>query len=233
MVKFLGALFLALPLVAATVGCTRGEMRSYRGVTEGEIIRLSAPVAGNIASIDVSKGAAVTEGTRLFSMAGAEEISAHAQAARRLDEVERQKPSGHTAEQIDSLKAEVAETEWKLLLKSAAAPVDGVVTETLYAKGDWVPAGAPVLSILPVEKIKVSFEVPLSVAAHLQHGRGVTLLCAQCDGPVEATITYVAPLATPASAGDDSADLRYRVEARPVPSQAAMLKPGQAVTVNL
>ena len=72
---------------------------------------------------------------------------------------------------------------------AASAPVSGVVIETLYAKGDWVPAGAPVLVILPVDKIKVSFEVPLAVAVHLQNGRGVTLVCAQCDEPVRATIT--------------------------------------------
>jgi hypothetical protein len=31
----------------------------------------------------------------------------------------------------------------------------------------------------------------------------------------------------------DAAELHYRVEARPLPQQAAMLKPGQSITVNL
>ena len=119
------------------------------------------------------------------------------------------------------------------MLKSASAPVSGVVTETLYAKGDWVPAGAPVLSILPVDKIKVSFEVPLAVAAHLQNGRDVTLICLQCSEPVKAKITYVSPFATAESSTSNSAELHYRVEARPLPQQAASLKPGQSITVNL
>ncbi len=119
------------------------------------------------------------------------------------------------------------------MLKSASAPVSGVVTETHYAKGDWVPAGAPVLSILPVDKIKVSFEVPLAVAAHLQTGRGVTLVCAQCDVPVHAAITYVSPFATAESSIGESPELHYRVEVRPNPTQAALLKPGQTITVNL
>ena len=222
-------------IIVAGAGCAREELRSFRGVTEGEVIRLAAPVAGNLSSLDVKRGTTVSEGTKLFSQAEAREISAHADAARRLDQIEhgQAKRTGSAMDEIESLKAEVAQAEWKLMLKSANAPVSGIVTETLYAKGDWVPAGAPVRSILPVDKIKVSFEVPLAVAAHLQNGRGVTLVCAQCDRPVQATITYISPFATAESSMGDSPELRYRVEARPRPQQAALLKPGQSITVNL
>jgi multidrug resistance efflux pump len=226
---------IAVLLVVAAAGCTREELRSFHGVTEGEVVRLAAPVAGNLSSLDVGRGATVTEGAKLFSQAEAGEISAHADAARRLDQIEhgRGKRTDSGMDEIESLKAEVAQAEWKLMLKSANAPVSGVVTETLYAKGDWVPAGAPVLSILPVDKIKVSFEVPLAVAAHLQSGRGVTLVCAQCDKPVQATITYISPFATVESSVGDYPELHYRVEARPLPQQAALLKPGQSIIVNL
>ena len=226
---------IAALLIVAAAGCARDELRSFHGVTEGEVVRLAAPVAGNLSSLDVRRGAMVTEGAKLFSQAEAGEISAQADAARRLDQVEhgRGKRTGAAMDEIESLKAEVAQTEWKLMLKSANAPVSGVVVETLYAKGDWVPAGAPVLSILPVDKIKVSFEVPLSVAAHLQNGRSVTLVCAQCDKPVQATITYISPFATAESSMGDAPELHYRVEARPVPQQAALLKPGQSITVNM
>ena len=219
----------------AAGGCTREELRSFRGVTEGEVVRLAAPVAGNLSSLDVRRGATVSEGTRLFSQADAGEISAHADAAKRLDQIERSRDKRSAAgmDEIETLKGEVAQAEWKLMLKSASAPVSGVVTETLYAEGDWVPAGAPVLSILPIDKIKVSFEVPLAVAAHLQNGRRVTLVCAQCDKPVQATITYISLFATAETSVDDSAQLHYRVEARPVPQQAAMLKPGKSITVIL
>lgn len=226
---------IGVTLMLAVVGCAREELKSFSGVTEGEVVRLAAPVAGNLSSLNVENGATVTEGAKLFSQAEAGEISAHADATRRLDQVEhgRGKRAAPASDEIESLKAEVAQTEWKLMLKSASAPVSGVVTETLYAKGDWVPAGAPVLSILQVDKIKVKFEVPLAVAAHLQSGRAVTLLCAQCDKPVHATITYVSLFATAQSSMGDSPELHYRVEARPLPQQAAMLKPGQSITVNL
>ena len=226
---------IAVLLLVAAAGCTREELRSFRGVTEGEVIRLAAPVAGNLSSLDVKRGATVTEGTKLFSQADAGEISAHADAAKRLDQIERAggKQTATGTDEIETLKAEVAQAEWKLMLKSASAPVSGVVTETLYAKGDWVPAGAPVLSILPVNKIKISFEVPLAVAAHLQNGRAVTLVCAQCDHPIQAAIIYVSPFATSESSVGDAPELHYRVEARPDPKQAVLLKPGQSITVNL
>jgi HlyD family secretion protein len=229
------ALITAMLLAVAMAACTREDLRSFRGVTEGEVIRLAAPVAGNLSSLEVRRGTAVAEGTRLFSQADAAEISAHADAAKRLDETEhvRGKQSASAADEIARLKAEVAQTQWKLLLKSASAPVSGVVTETLYSKGDWVPAGAPVLSILPTDRIKVNFEVPLAVAARLQNGRAVTLLCEQCGVPVRATITYVSPFATAASSTGASQELHYRVEARPVPDQATLLKPGQSITINL
>ena len=231
---FAGPLVAVLLIVTAG-GCTREELRSFRGVTEGEVVKLAAPVAGNLSSLDVKRGATVTEGEKLFSQADAVEISAHADAAKRLDRIERAggKRTAAGKDKIESLKGEVAQAEWKLMLKSASAPVSGVVIETLYAKGDWVAAGAPVLSILPVDKIKVSFEVPLAVAAHLQNGRRVTLVCAQCDKPVQATITYISPFATAESSADAPAQLHYRVEARPLPQQAALLKPGQPITVNL
>jgi HlyD family secretion protein len=222
-------------LIVSGAGCAREELKSFRGVTEGEVVTMPAPVAGNLSSLDVRRGASVTQGAKLFSQADAGEIAAHADAARRLDQVARDqgKRTGSGMDEIESLKAEVAQAEWKLTLKSASAPVSGVVIETHYAKGDWVPAGAPVLSILQVDKIKVSFEVPLAVAAHLQNGRGVTLVCANCDGPVAATISYISPFATAQSSMGASEKLYYRVEARPLPQQAALLKPGESITVNL
>lgn len=222
-------------LVVAAGGCTREELRSFSGVTEGEVVRLTAPVAGNLSSLSVKRGATVTEGAKLFSQAEAGEISAHAEAAKRLDRIEHAGAThtGKGADEIERLKAEVAQAEWKLTLKTASAPVSGVVIETHYAEGDWVPAGAPVLSILPVDRIKVSFEVPLAVAAHLQNGRSVTLVCAQCAKPVLATITYISQFSTPEPAAGESRELHYRVEARPDPQQAVLLKPGLSITVNL
>jgi HlyD family secretion protein len=111
--------------------------------------------------------------------------------------------------------------------------VSGVVTETLFSKGDWVPAGAPVVAILPVNGITVRFSVPLEVASHIQQGREVTITCTHCKQPVKATVTYVSPFAQPGTEAQSLDALRYLVEARPGSGQAASLRPGEAVSINL
>jgi len=60
----------------------------------------------------------------------------------------------------------------------------------------------------------------------------VTLVCAHATSRLRATITYISPSPRRNRRGRRS-ELHYRVEARPVPQQAALLKPGQSITVNL
>ena len=220
---------------AGLVGaCQHEEMRSFQGYAQGETIRLSAPYSGNLSTLTAMRGAKVNEGTMLFSLADESEIAAHRAAKEQLAELQTQRrgPPRDTAE-IERLRTQVAQTQLKLAQKSADAPADAVVVETLYAQGDWVPAGAPVVTILPVDTITVRFAVPLAVAAHLQNGRAVTLICERCGTPVRATVTYVSPFAQPQSQTQGLEELSYMVEVRPNSAQAPLLKPGQPVTVVL
>jgi len=54
----------------------------------------------------------------------------------------------------------LAQADWRLEQKSLRAPRDGQVTDTLYVEGEWVPAGSPVVTLLPPTNIKVRFFVP-------------------------------------------------------------------------
>ena len=223
----------AMTLMAALAGCKREDVRSFQGITEVEYVRLTAPHSGNLATLSVKPGTRVAEGTPVFSVLEPEDVPAHKDAAERLERLKKQREGiVRDPKAVESLTTEVAEAQWKVSQKSANAPTDGIVVETLYAKGDWVPAGAPVVAILPVDKIKVRFEVPLDVAAQLQHGRSVTLVCEGCEETVEATIIYVSPFAL-ADGEKNPESLRYVVEARPKVIQASVLKPGLPVTVIL
>ena len=223
-----------LALTALVAACQHEDMRSYQGDAQGETVRLSAPYSGNLATLTAKNGAKVTEGTTLFSLAEESEIAAHDAAKKQLAELlARRRGPARNAAEIERLKAQVAQAQLKLAQKSANAPADAVVVETLYAKGEWVPAGAPVVTILPVDNITVRFAVPLAVASHLQNGRSVTLICEQCGTPVRATVTHVSPFAQQESPPESIDALRYMVEVRPDPERAALLKPGQPVTVVL
>ncbi len=223
-----------LTIAALVAACQHEDVRSFQGYAQGETIRLSAPYSGNLSRLAVRRGAKVTEGTTLFSLADENEVAAYHAAKERLAALQtRRGGPARDAAEIERVRAQMALTQLKLAQRSANAPADAVVVETLYAQGDWVPAGAPVVAILPVDKITVRFAVPLAVAAHLQNGRSVTLICANCGTPVRAMVTHVSPFALPESLTGDPEALRYMVEARPNPARAAMLKPGQPVTVVL
>jgi len=223
-----------LAIAALVAACQHEDVRSFQGYAQGETIRLSAPYSGNLTRLAAERGAKVSEGTTLFSLADESEVAAYNTAKERLAELQtRRRGPSKDAGEIERLKTQVAQTQLKLAQKSANAPADAVVVETLYAQGDWVPAGAPVVAILPVDKITVRFAVPLAVATHLQNGRSVTLICERCGTPVGATVTYISPFAQPESQTEGLEALRYMVEARPNPAQAALLEPGQPVTVVL
>lgn len=131
-------------------------------------------------------------------------------------------------------EARLDQARWQLTHKSVTAPAAGLVDDTYYRVGEWVPAGAPVVSILPPQNRVVRFFVPETRVAALRPGQAVQV---RRDGaePVAATISYIAPRAefTPPViySQDARAKLVFMVEARPNPADGAALHPGQPVDV--
>jgi len=225
----------ALALVLTLGACQHEERRSFEGLTEGDYVRLALPAGGSLSTLDVKPGAVVKEGAPMFSLVEERELTEYREASKHLADMKRANKSGdRTDEQaLAGLEARVAQAQWLIASKSAHAPVGGVVVETLFANGDWVPPNAPVVAILPANGIKVRFSVPPDVAGQLHHGRNVTITCGRCEQPVRATVTYVSPFAQPGTGTPGPETLRYAVEVRPGPEHAALLRPGEAVNVIL
>lgn len=123
--------------------------------------------------------------------------------------------------------------EWNLSQKSPVAPGAALVFDTLYEVGELVPANSPVVVLLPPQGRKARFYVPETQLALLHPGDQVRL---RFDGgELAATVSYVAPEAEytpPVIYSRETRDkLVYLVEARPDPSDAAKLKPGQPLEV--
>ncbi|MGZ5047940.1 MAG: HlyD family secretion protein [Usitatibacter sp.] len=139
--------------------------------------------------------------------------------------------------QAEGSREALAQADWKLRQKSVAATVAGTVTDTLFVRGEFVPAGAPVVSILPPANVKVRFFAPEPRLGSLKVGQRVALACDGCAAPLAATISFIAPQAefTPPViySKDNRAKLVFLVEARPAPADAARLHPGQPVDVTL
>lgn len=131
----------------------------------------------------------------------------------------------------------LAQADWKLRQKTVASTVAGVVNDTLFVRGEWVPAGAPVVSLLPPTNVKARFFVPETGLGAVKLGQAVKLACDGCGAPIEAHVTFIAPQAeyTPPViySKDSRAKLVFLVEARPSPADAVKLHPGQPVEVSL
>jgi HlyD family secretion protein len=131
----------------------------------------------------------------------------------------------------------LAQAEWRLQQKSQTATQPGLVADTLYQQGEWVPAGSPVVSMLPAQNVKVRFFVPETRLGTLRVGQAVRIRCDGCAQPVEATLTFIAPEAeyTPPViySRENRAKLVFMVEARPRAEQAMSLHPGQPIVVEL
>lgn len=130
----------------------------------------------------------------------------------------------------------LAQASWRVEQKSQNAPAEGLVVDTLYRPGEWVPAGSPVVSILPPGNVKARFYVPEPIVATLRIGDGVTVRCDGCGADIAAKIRFIAPQAefTPPViySRENRAKLVFLIEAKPdVPNPA--LHPGLPIEVAL
>ena len=130
----------------------------------------------------------------------------------------------------------LAQAQWRLDQKAQAAPVTGQVVDTLYRPGEFVAAGAPVVTLLPPGNVKVRFYVPESNVANVQPGGSASVRCDGCGAPIEVRIDFIAPEAeyTPPViySRENRAKLVFLVEARPL-QPTAVLKVGLPVEVTL
>jgi HlyD family secretion protein len=137
--------------------------------------------------------------------------------------------------EVQAAAARVEQARWSLDQKFQASPRQGLVFDTLFRAGEWVPAGRPVVVLLPPENIKIKFFVPEKVVGSLAVGEQVLVSFDGGGAPTAAVISYISPEAeyTPPViySSQSRAKLVFMVEARPEPGAAERLHPGQPVDV--
>jgi len=137
---------------------------------------------------------------------------------------------------IESLRAAVVMAQWRIDQRHVMAPAAGIVADVLARPGETIPAGGPVVSLLPPESIFVRFFVPETRLAEVHSGDKVALLCDRCPADLAATISFISPQAefTPPVIYSEAsrAKLVYMVEARPPREQATLINPGQPMAVR-
>src|SRR5262249_55922343 len=137
---------------------------------------------------------------------------------------------------VDAARAAVDMTQWRLDQRHVMAPVGGIVADVLARRGETIPAGGAVVSLLPPENIFVRFFVPETRLAEVHGGDKVALLCDRCPADLAATVSFISPqpeFTPPLIYSEASrAKLVYMVEARPPREQAALINPGQPMAVR-
>ena len=129
------------------------------------------------------------------------------------------------------------QADWRVGQKTQSTPAAGDVTDVQYREGEFVPAGSPVVSLLPPANIKARFFVPEAKLGMVRLGAAVTIRCDGCGDPIPAKITFIAReseyTAPIIYSKENRASLVFMIEAKPAPADATKLHPGQPLELRL
>jgi len=150
---------------------------------------------------------------------------------------------GSRTDQVAAAEAEVkaresmlARADWDLSQKRQLAPQDGLIFDTLYRQGEWVPAGRPVISLLPPQNIKVRAFVPETRVGAIHPGQQVRVTLDGVAEPFLGKVSYISTQAeyTPPViySQESRGKLVFMIEAAFEPEVAEKLHPGQPVDLQ-
>lgn len=137
---------------------------------------------------------------------------------------------------VRALEAALAQADWSLAQKRQSAPLDGLIFDTLYWRGEWVGAGRPVVVLLPPANIKVRAFIPESRVGAIQPGESVRVFIDGASDPCTGKVSFISPQAeyTPPViySQESRGKLVFMVEARFDAPTSMKLHPGQPVDVE-
>ncbi|MEO5960724.1 MAG: HlyD family efflux transporter periplasmic adaptor subunit [Opitutaceae bacterium] len=219
------------PSELATLQARLEQARSAAELSQRELTRQDALFkTGAIAASDFDR-ARLTHERNLRSSDELAAQLATAQLGGRTDAI--------AAAEADVAAASAAKerADWSVDQKAQAAPRAALVYDTLYREGEYVTAGAPIVSLLPSENLKVRFFIPEAEFAAIKTGDRVRVTLTGGTG-LDARVNYLSPKPefTPPILynRDNRAKLVFMIEAGfEIAAVARDLHPGQPVEVVL
>ena len=242
-----------IPIVAlhalALAACNN-RPESYQGWVEANLIFVAPDEAGRVETLSVREGDPITAGAALFTLddelqrADVNMTQAAVTNARAVFERAQQlaKTGSGTQSTYDNARAELRTAEarlnsaqTRLARRTLASPVTGTVQQVYFRPGEMVPAGRPILAILPPGNLKIRFFVPQAVLPRIAHGDRIIVRCDSCGGDLEARVSFISRSAefTPPViySLEERAKLVFMIEA--LPDQPEKFRVGQPVDVLL
>ena len=243
------ALLLALGALALAA-CSRETEPIVQGWVEAELIFVSPDEAGRVDQLAVTQGDRVEKGALLFAVDPDLQQADLAQAEANLvnmkqsfdrakalaaQSVGTQKALEDAEAALRTAEARVNSARTRLTRRRALSPDSGTIQQVYYRPGETVPAGRPVVSLLPPRNLKIRFFVAETQLTRIKHGDAVTVSCDGCSDDLTARISFIAQSAeyTPPViySLEERAKLVYMVEARP--DAPEKFRVGQPVSVIL
>lgn len=311
------AAFVASALFLALGGCGRDPDSPLLGYAEAEPIRVAAPFAGQLVTLDVERGQNVAADAPLFALEQENERAAREEAEARLMRAQAQLENarkGRRPPELETIRAQItearaarelsarqlarrreliaqgfvsaatldearsaydrdvarvrqleaqlvtaklpartdeiaaaeaevaaarqalAQVQWRLDERRQRAPAAGRIEDRFYRVGEYVAAGAPVISLLPPDHMKVRFYLPEAEVARVKLGQAVEIRCDGCGAPMRGTVSFIATEAeyTPPViySKENRAKLVFLAEARVSPEDATRLRAGLPVEIR-
>jgi HlyD family secretion protein len=241
----------ALAVLLLFAGCSDPPKDRFQGYVEGEFVYVASPLAGQLEMLSVQRGQQVTTGQPLFALDETAEKAAREQiqaalvlSERELARQDKLFRTGVAATQDldrarsarDQDKRRLDQTDWSFDQKKQTAPQSGLVYDTLFRQGEWVPAGKPVVVLLPPQNIKVRAFVPETRIGSIHYGDTAQVTVDGLKDPFVGKVSYISPRAeyTPPViySRETRAKLVFMVESVFDPQAATNLHPGQPVDVE-
>jgi len=222
----------------------------FQGWIEAYFIFVAPDESGRVETLSVREGDAVTTGSPLFTLdadlqkaAVAENEAAVANARVAFDRasellkkaVGSQKAYDDAEAALRTAEARLNSARTRLVRRSMASPTAGTVQEVYFRGGEMVPAGRPIVSLLPPDNVRVRFFVPQATLPQVRIGDRIAINCDGCAKGLTARVNFISAQAefTPPViySLEERARLVFRVEA--TPEQPEKLRVGQPVSVTL
>jgi HlyD family secretion protein len=249
--KINNAVMAALALVGLSLaGCGKGDEHILQGWVEADLVFVSPDEQGRVETLRVREGDKVEKSAMLFTVDNDLQQSdmvvrktAVTNAQQNFDRAkELLKTAAGTQKTYEdaeaALRQAVANLAWaetRVARRSAYSPADGTIQQIYYRPGETVPAGRPVIALLPPANLKIRFFAAESDLPAVKFNDTVTVSCDGCEKGLTARVSFIARSAeyTPPViySMDERAKLVFLIEARP--EQPEKFRVGQPVSVTL
>jgi membrane fusion protein (multidrug efflux system) len=201
---------------------------------------IDAAIAGTVISLDLSEGAAATQGQVLARIDDSEARAAvevatarFRQAQEHLRRIRKLREDRVTSEQelddaisaFHSAKGTLAEANARQAKTSVRAPFDGILGLRKISLGDYAEIGDPIVEISQTDPLELVFGLPQRFAADVATGQTVRATTGRCGEKFVGRVVAVDPVV-------DTATRTLRIQAA-VPNPKGTLLPGMAAQVRL